>query len=367
MVFRKQGRPTFSVWLTLPGFGRVGPWSTGLRNRALADSMEGWLRDVAGSDPAVVRGILAKHYTFREAYVAHKERRLEALKEQAADPPLAEVVNRYRNVVQDRRQLDGLDQLLEAAPRAARFSWLTTPKHIRDLLTDAVQGGLRINSVRRSLYAAVKGVLEYQVGPGKKALIAAEVKFATEDDARAVDVTPEQLQAMLDACDEQMRDVALAAVLLGIDRKPLLALTPAKLDLTGRLVRVPDTKNPTRPRTLALSDAALAMFRRLVAGKGPNETLFALNANQVEKRWQQVKRDTGLDVRFKDLRHLFANAWVDEGGTIAGLGGALGHGKASTSLRYTRRQARTDPEQMNQVAERLGQSRPHLRVKEGGA
>lgn len=369
--FRKPQRPTFYVWPTLPGFGRVGPWSTGVRSLRLAESVEAWLRDIAMSDPEIVRGIIAGSYSLSEAYVAAKERRLEVLKERASDPPLSEVIDRARSRIRDRRMLDGLSLLESYRPaRGARFSWLTIPRHLTRMLGDGVAGreGLqaqKTNSVRRSLYAAVKNILEHELSPGRKAQITAEVVFKREDDTRDVDVTPEQIQALLDACDVELRDVVEAAILTGVDRGPLLGLTPAKVDLELGEVRVPDTKNAARPRTLPLSDPAVPLFRRLVAGKGANEPIFRLSAVEVSTRFRAARAAAGLShVRFKDLRHVFANAWVDSGGTLKGLSDALGHTRASTSLRYTSRQRRIEHERMNLVAEKLGLAKPHLRVEQ---
>lgn len=367
MVFRKGGRPKgpYYTWPTLTGFGKVGPYSTGVRTKALAESVERWLRDAALSDPAAVRGIVEGHYSLREAYQASKEHRLQALVEQSRDPLLVEVIERYRAIATDRRVLDGLEALERAVPSAARLSWLTAPKHITDLLSAAVAGGQKVNSVHRSLYAAVKGVLSYELGKARKRAITADVVFRYQDDTRRVEVTPEELRALLDACDEEMRDLVTAAVLTGVDRGPLLALTPAHVDLSAGLVRIPDTKNDARQRAVPLSHAALVLFRRLIAGRGEREPLFRLTPGAVSNRWSAVQRATGLDVRFKDLRHVFSNAWVDEGGTLAQLGDVLGHKKASTTLRYTARQARADRARVDRVAERLGLVRDHLRVEKG--
>lgn len=364
--FRKSDRPTgpWYVWPSLPGFGRVGPWSTGLSSKALAESVERWLKDIAVSDPAVVRGILEGHYSLREAYQAHQEKRLGALKEKARDPLIVDVIERFRAISTDRRQREGLDMLEVAIPRGARFSWLTEAKHITDLLTDAARTR-KVNSVHRSLYHAIKGLLTYQVGKARKLAICADVQFRHEDDTRRVDVTAEQLATLLDACDPEMRDLAAAAALTGIDRKPLLALTPAAFDFARGVVRVPDRKAKGRPRTLELSDAALSIFRRRAAGLGGHDRLWALGEDAVEGRWAAAKRATGLDVRFKDLRHVFAGAWVDEGGTLTELGATLGHKRAATSLRYIDRQKSASAERMDRVAERLGLAREHLRVERG--
>lgn len=365
MPFKKPGRSMWYVSPSLEGFGRVGPWSTGLRAEKSAAAVEAWLHDVSITDPAVVRGIVEGHYSLRRAYQAHREGTLRQLKEQPQDPPLREVAATYRATVRDRRILDGLDQLDTAAPKGARFSWITDPKRLTDLLNQHVAKGRKVNSVHRSLYAAIKGLLTYQLGNAKKRAITADVVFKYEDDTRHVDVTPAQLHTFLDALDPETRALAVAAVLTGIDRGPLLRLTPSRLHLEDGCIEVPDTKNRARWRMLEVSDAALAVLRRQAAGKEPAERLFPMNDKTVEGRWQGVKHATGIDLRFKDLRHVFANAWVDEGGALADLGKALGHTKASTSLKYTSRQRSPARARMEKIAARLGLDRDHLRVEKG--
>lgn len=366
MTFKKKGRPTWYVWPTLPGFGRVGPWSTGSRTKALADAVEAWLLQTAISDPEAVRGIVEGHYGLVEAYVAWKERRLDELKQRRTDPLLAEVVEQYRPQVRDGRKLAGLDELLELAPKAARFSWLAHSRHITDTLNRQEAKGFRRNSVHRSLYAAIKGLLGYRLGNAEKLRICADVDFTYEDDTRHVDATPEQLAALLAACDVELREVATAAVLTGIDRRPLTLLTPAHFDFAKGTVRVPDTKAQSRYRVFELSEAAVAHFRRLCSTKQPGERLFRITETAITQRWLATRRALGLDVRFKDLRHVFANAWVDEGGSIDSLGGVLGHTKKGTTLKYTARQAKEARARMDRVAERLGLSHQHLRIEKGG-
>lgn len=365
--FRKSGRPTWYVWPVLPGFGRVGPWSTGVRSKALAVSVEQWLKEIAMTDPAVVRGIVEGHYSLRDAYVAAKERRLETLKERTMDPPLRDVIARYEATVRDRRILNGIAQLGEMAPKGARLSWLLVPKHITDLLTTAVAEGRKVNSVHRSLYAAIKGLLTYEVGKARKAQITADVVFRHEDDSRDVDLTAEQLQLLLDASDPRLKPIIQTAVLTGIDLGPLAEMKAAHIDFDAGRVRVHDRKNKARHRTIELSDAALAVLRIQALGRGPDEPLWDLTYEQIPNYFVAARRRAGLTwLRFKDLRHVFATAWVKSGGSLKDLGKLLGHTRATTTLRYTARQASEAKQRMDTVAEQLGLARPHVKVEQGG-
>lgn len=362
MVFRKKNRKGWYTAPTLPGFGRVGPFLTGATSRRLADSIEAWLKQTALADPKAVKGIVDGAYTLREAYTAHGLGTLDNLRDAITDPPLAELVRRYERTQDDRRKLEGLTQLLEMAPKGCNFSWLADPKNVTDLLVKAKAAGRRTNSVHRSLYSAIKGVLAYHLGEAKKRGVTMEVKFRYEDDTRHVDTTPEQMAKLLKACDAELYDLAVGAVLTGIDQGPLLRMMPEHFDWTRQTVRVHDTKAKSRQRTIELSDDAAAHFR-VLANNAKGGKLFHLNSGQIGRRWRQAREDAGLgDIRFKDLRHVFANAWVDDGGTIKDLGAVLGHTRASTTLRYTARQKAEARDRMGRVAERLGLRNPHIKT-----
>lgn len=366
--FKKSDRPRgpWYVWPTLPGFGRVGPWSTGLRNRSLATSVEQWLKEIAISDPGVVRGIIEGHYSLREAYVAGKEGRLQELRDRLSDPPLLEAIERIRPTVRDRRLRNGLAQLEELAPKGARLSWLFAPRNITDLLNRAAETR-KINSVHRSLYAGIKRLLVYEVGKARKAQITADVVFAQEDDSRDVQLTTQQLRRLLEVSDPALRVMIEIAVLTGIDRAPLTRLTPAHIDFGAGTMRVQDTKAKSRMRTLQLSDAALAILRIQADGREQYEPLFDLNYDEYGRRFKVVRVAAGLPrLRIKDLRHVFATYWVQSGGSLKDLQAALGHTRAATTLRYTGSSAAEARGRMDAVADQLGLARPHLRIEEGG-
>ena len=49
MAYKRRGkqnkRPCYYVWVTLPGFGRVGPWSTGTTRMSQAQRIEQFLKE----------------------------------------------------------------------------------------------------------------------------------------------------------------------------------------------------------------------------------------------------------------------------------------------------------------------------------
>lgn len=367
MPYRKKARPYWHVWLTLPGFGRVGPWSTGTRQKALARSMEDYLREAVLRDPRLVRGVVEGRYSLRDLWVAKLEGRTADLLRLATDPPLPEVIRRFETTVSDRRTLHGIAQLREAAPEGARLSWLARARCITDLCADAIAAGRKPNSVRRSLYRAIVDLLAYELGKVRRAEILMDVVKPGEDDSRDVTLRPEEIRRLLDACDVQFRPLVTLAILTGVDRGPLLRLRPADFNADACTLRVRDTKTRSRPRTLEVSDATAAILRRICAGRAPGDRLFPWSKTAVHARWHAARADAGVPhVRFKDLRHVFATLWVEAGGSLKDLGGVLGHTQGSTTLRYTARQPHRRRAQMELVAASLDLETPHLKLETAG-
>jgi len=83
----------------------------------------------------------------------------------------------------------------------------------------------------------------------------------------------------------------------------------------------------------------------------------------------KVARSTaGLDwLRLKDLRSVFADAFVEAGGTLKDLQAVLGHSSGKTSMRYTRAQPIRQMDTMEAAAQVLGFGPRHLTVEEGSA
>lgn len=355
MPFRKPGRPHWYVWRTLPGIGRPGPWSTGTKDRRLAQRIEDFLVDTALSDPALVRGIVDGRYTLRELWVARLEGRLEHVRGMAQDPPLAERVEAFRPLAANRRVRDGLRHLLRLAPRGARFSWLTEPKNITDICARLIDEGQKPNSVRRSLYRAIADLLAYELGKQRRQQILVDVVKPGEDDTRHVSATPSEIADLVRHADPEMRPVVLTALLTGIDKGPLARMKVRDFNERDGTLLAPDTKAKSRWRVLPLSEPAQAVLRKQVAGRAPDDPMFSVSYYAISRRWDSIRKAAGRpDLRFKDLRHVFATYFVQTGGTIADLGEALGHTDRSTTLRYTAAQLRTQREQMERAAKAMG-------------
>lgn len=379
-------RPESQSWYIrpyVPTIGRIGPWSTGTKDARLAGLMESMVKGLPlRGHVEVVYMLIRREVTLLEVWVADLGNNLDQLVIRAQDPLLANRVEAWRETVSDERVRSGGDNLVrlcEAVRRHRvkrgerretgdlRVSWLCEPRNVLAVLQLRESEGLRRNSVRRGLYRAISDFLLWEVGRGKKEGVMSEVRFSQEDDERRVNVSPAELRSLLDAIqDPVFKELVTLAVTSGIDRSPILRITPRHLDEPTRTLQVIDGKTKARARSLELSEAATAAIRRAIVLRraGPNDRVFPYTEGQVRGLFEAARKAVGLDdLRFKDLRGVFATAYLAAGGQIKDLQAILGHADVKMTLRYVRRLAVRRGADMNATADYLG-IRHHLRIEE---
>ena len=92
--------------------------------------------------------------------------------------------------------------------------------------------------------------------------------------------------------------------------------------------------------------------------------MFGWTKHGVRSRWEAAREGAGLPwLRFKDLRSVFADAYVEAGGTIKDLQGVLGHATGATSIRYTRAQPIRQRGAMEAAERVMGFGSRHLKVE----
>lgn len=373
MPFRKR-RPDgghHRYWYIKPRitpFGRLGPWSTGTESKDVASQMEAMLRRLALTGQGrFIRMLLEGNFTVRDLWYHYAENTLSDLEAQQTDPLLQGRLKEFRDYVKDERALSGLsalERLLKDEKVAqVRRSWLEDPKNVRALLAKREAEGARRNSVRRSMYRVIRQFLAHELDDDRADVIMKKTKFTSEKDTRNVVVSPEQIHHVLSLCDGDFRDLIICAIVGSIDRSPLLRLRPKHFaDGADPILRVPDSKNEFRFRTLRCPPAMAAALRRASAGKRPEDPMFTLTAEQVRYRWTRVRRAAGVpDLRFKDLRHVFPLFFE---GSIKELGQWMGHADPNTTTRYIGLESSQDRQKVEAAERAMGLSGPVLKVEE---
>jgi integrase len=265
----------------------------------------------------------------------------------------------------------GAGIVLALAPRDARLSWLTKPTHLTELYRRAIRGddhggGARSpNSVRRSVHQAVAAVLRAYFGRGKMLAIVADAEVPAVSDERSVMMTVAEVQRALDVADDEFRPVLGLAVTTGIDRAPLRAGILADYDDEQGTLQVRDRKTAARPRMLLLRgepvlEHAEHWLKRLVARRTDlGAPLVAFTNRQIQTRWEAIREEIGRpEVRWKDLRGIFATHYLLAGGDTRDLQHILGHSTTAMTLRYLRRLPPGNRARLQEGARHLGRWRP---------
>lgn len=356
-AFKRKGRKTYEIEPTVPGVGYLGRLSTGQRDRRLAGQMETMLHTLAmDGNRDLVQMVKDRRLKLGKLWQAYLDGTLEDLRRERGDPLLADVVEAYRPLAGE-REATGLNQLLELAPlveqrkadqedrppRVLRLSWLAESEHLTLLYAAAVAEGRKANSVRRSLHRAVAGVLKHKLGRGKMLAVITDAEVPGELDERVVSLTLEEVQALIQLADLEFRPVLGLALATGIDLGPLLAMRIRDYDEAVGTLVVPDHKTGARPRTLVLRgepvlENAEIWLRQLIAGRKASDPLLPVSRSTVRRRWADIReRAEREDVRWKDLRGVFATYYLVAGGSPRTLQLVLGHSTMAMTLRYLRR------------------------------
>lgn len=368
-AFKIKTSDVFRIEPTVPGVGKLPRMSAGTRDLKIARQMEDALVTIATRDqmPDLIEQLRSGTVKLKEVWSAHlkpKKERLEALESlrtRQHDTLLSEVVPQRKTRTKDERVKSGYDQLLELAPKDARVSWLTVSTNLNDIYERAMEERAA-NSVRRSLHRAVCDLLTNKYGRGKMLAVIADAEVPGEQDERAIEVSREKIKELADAAnsDPVFVNAVGFAITTGIDRAPMLKLTPTSVDEDG-IVTVDDTKNPGRFRRFKLDTEALRYFRLACAGKKNDQAVFNYSNSQLRDRWEALREKVGRkDLRWKDLRAVYATYALEAGMSPRELQHRLGHSTMSMTLRYVKRIAATGE---TEVGKAMGMGRSHLKVE----
>jgi integrase len=174
-------------------------------------------------------------------------------------------------------------------------------------------------------------------------------------------LTPEEAQRLIAAiATEPNRPAANAIMLLlltGARRNEVLRAKWAYVDWDRRTLLVPISKSG-KPRTVALSGAALALLRGLTPIES-NPYIFPSDQTgtppQVFYPFKRIRERARLtDLRLHDLRHSFASFLVNHGVALYTVQGLLGHSHSRTTQRYAHLAPKTLLDATEVISEVLG-------------
>ena len=366
MPFKREGSPYWYVRPRLRG-RRITAISTRSRSKRAAEAMEAMLRELPLMGHAdLLEAILRKDVRIDEVYVARLHNALDSFREALNDPPIEELLADMERI---RRPREGgvTPRFRDFVPDGARCSWVLEPKNLSAYYEHVVENGLKAATVHAQDSQLLNRAIDLRYGKARRLKLTAEVRRPKPGGMRDVRLSAEELSAILEGIRHApSRQVVTLLVSTGVDLGPALKLTPRHILEDRGLLSVPDTKNRFRGRDIPVTKATFALLRAAAAGKGPDEPLFRVGGKYVYRVFKKAVRDIGRpEVRLKDLRHVFAAAYLESGGQIHDLRVILGHANIATTMRYLHRttvEAERGSSAMSSVAEHIGLGRGDLRV-----
>jgi len=152
---------------------------------------------------------------------------------------------------------------------------------------------------------------------------------------------PDEFQALLNACDQDLRVLVHLAAVTGMRRGELMALQWEDLDLErGYLVVRAANSKTSEARTVPLNGEAREILRSF---SDHHEGRVFPFQNFPRRRWERVIRDLGWDRinvprlrkwRFHDLRHTCASWLAMADVPMSKVAKILGHKELKTTQRY---------------------------------
>lgn len=157
--------------------------------------------------------------------------------------------------------------------------------------------------------------------------------------------TTEEITRLLAGCAAELRDMIVVAVGTGMRLDELLHLQWADVDIAGRLIQIHRGRKGTtksgKLRRVPILDSVLPTLRERALQRGGALLVFPGKEGKVRAKqgvrpiFKLALKRAGLDVtlRWHDLRHSFAVAWVSSGGDIFRLSKLLGHADVKITAR----------------------------------
>ena len=165
-----------------------------------------------------------------------------------------------------------------------------------------------------------------------------KIRLMKEENRRLNYLSIEQVKALLDACNKEIRPIVIMALNTGMRRGELLGLTWDRVDLKHGFILLDKTKSGKR-REIPINETLHELFRTLPRRL---DVPFVFFNPETGKRYQDIgkafegacRRAKLVDFRFHDLRHTFASHLVMAGVDITTVKELLGHVDLKMTLRY---------------------------------
>ena len=162
---------------------------------------------------------------------------------------------------------------------------------------------------------------------------AAKISNLKEPSNRLRYLSQTEIRNILGACNARIRPLLAAALLTGMRRGELLALTWANIDMAQGIIYITQSKSG-KPREIPI----VQNLRDILEGMGPQEPaakVFDMPIITLRRYFDKALTAAGISgFHFHDLRHTFASHFIMKTGNLPALQKLLGHASPIMTQRY---------------------------------
>ncbi|MCH1449724.1 MAG: site-specific integrase [Litoricolaceae bacterium] len=149
----------------------------------------------------------------------------------------------------------------------------------------------------------------------------------------------ERFMAQLDKRNDFLKPFCLVALNTGMRRNEILSMRYEHLDLTARVIRIPETKSG-KHQTVPMNDKVLQAIKGWSGGKLPSRGFIFANSDGAQRHGRMKVWDRFIDscdiddFRIHDMRHDFASQLVLKGVNIYEVQKLMRHSDIKLTQRY---------------------------------
>jgi integrase len=221
---------------------------------------------------------------------------------------------------------------LKTLPRPARTD-STKPTEPLSVVT--------VNRYLQTLKAMMTKACDWKLITERRLRELRKIKLADERYNRRNDfLSREDAERLIDKADPQIQPIIICALQTGMRKGEILGLRWSQVDLTHRVVHLPQTKSG-EPRSLPINNRLLSTLKGLVRNISDDHVFWN---PETGKRWSDLKRLfrratiksklTSRGIVFHHLRHTAASWMVMAGVPLATVAAILGHADIKMVMRY---------------------------------
>jgi integrase len=142
----------------------------------------------------------------------------------------------------------------------------------------------------------------------------------------------QDLNRLIDCCEERLRPIVYCAALTGMRRGELRRMKKGDLDLDRCIIRIPESKNG-ESGWIPIPETLYGVLSPMVTALPENESLV-LNFKNFDRMWERARDKANLKLHFHDLRRTYGSHLMMKSGNFGVVQTLMRHKSPLMTQRY---------------------------------